>query len=97
MARDAQVLEQCMSSINNTAVSYARPNPYSVYSDDTRNPVIYMKVPRQRNITPSGNGTAGFRQFEAMEKVVEPLGPELCNVSVTDSFRREGKHLTVSL
>ncbi|KAL4783903.1 fungal-specific transcription factor domain-containing protein [Aspergillus varians] len=80
MARDAQVLERCMSSIYNTAVSYARPNPYSVYSDDTRNPVIYMKVPRQRNIAPSGNGTAGFRQFEAMEKVVEPLGPELCSV-----------------
>ena len=86
MARDAQVLERCMSSISNTAVSYARPNPYSVYSDDTRNPVIYMKVPRQRNIAPSGNGTAGFRQFEAMEKVVEPLGPELCNVFVTDYF-----------
>ncbi|KAL6234327.1 hypothetical protein BDW75DRAFT_241228 [Aspergillus navahoensis] len=80
MARDAQVLERCMSSIPKSAVSYARPNPYSVYSDDTRNPVIYMKVPRQRNITSSGNGTAGFRQFEAMEKVVEPLGPELCSV-----------------
>ncbi|KAL4993309.1 fungal-specific transcription factor domain-containing protein [Aspergillus recurvatus] len=80
MARDAQVLERCMSSIPNSAVSYARPNPYSVYSDDTRNPVIYMKVPRQRNTAPSGNGTAGFRQFEAMEKVVEPLGPELCSV-----------------
>ncbi|KAL4733329.1 fungal-specific transcription factor domain-containing protein [Aspergillus similis] len=80
MARDAQVLERCMSSIPNSAVSYARPNPYSVYSDDTRNPVIYMKVPRQRNIAPFGNGTAGFRQFEAMEKVVEPLGPELCSI-----------------
>ncbi|KAL4915463.1 fungal-specific transcription factor domain-containing protein [Aspergillus aurantiobrunneus] len=80
MARDAQVLERCMSSIHNTTVSYARPNPYSVYSDDTRNPVIYMKVPRQRNVAPSGNGTAGFRQFEAMEKVVEPLGSELCSV-----------------
>ncbi|KAL3481878.1 fungal-specific transcription factor domain-containing protein [Aspergillus californicus] len=80
MARDAQVLERCMSSISNTAVSYARPNPYSVYSDDTRNPVIYMKVPRQRNVVPSGNGTAGYRQFEAMEKVVEPLGSELCSV-----------------
>ncbi|KAL4943982.1 hypothetical protein BDV06DRAFT_123172 [Aspergillus oleicola] len=83
MARDAQVLERCMSSIHSTAVSYARPNPYSVYSEDTRNPVIYMKVPRQRNVVPSGNGTAGFRQFEAMEKVVEPLGAELCNVYFT--------------
>ncbi|KAL2812969.1 fungal-specific transcription factor domain-containing protein [Aspergillus granulosus] len=83
MARDAQVLERCMSSTYNTAVSYARPNPYSVYSDDTRNPVVYMKVPRQRGPVPSGNGTAGFKQFEAMEKVVEPLGPELCSVFVS--------------
>ncbi|KAJ0426726.1 fungal-specific transcription factor domain-containing protein [Aspergillus carlsbadensis] len=80
MARDAQVLERCMSSTYNTAVSYARPNPYSVYSDDTRNPVVYMKVPRQRGAVPSGNGTAGWKQFEAMEKVVEPLGSELCAV-----------------
>ncbi|KIA75865.1 Zn(II)2Cys6 transcription factor [Aspergillus ustus] len=82
MARDAQVLERCMSSTTNynTAVSYARPNPYSVYSDDTRNPVVYMKVPRQRGAVPSGNGTAGFKQFEAMEKVIEPLGHELCNI-----------------
>ncbi|KAL2864060.1 Zn(II)2Cys6 transcription factor [Aspergillus lucknowensis] len=80
MARDAQVLERCMSSIYNAAVSYARPNPYSVYSDDTRNPVVYMKVPRQRGAVPSGNGTAGFKQFEAMEKVIEPLGSELCSV-----------------
>jgi hypothetical protein len=82
MARDAQILERYMSPIYNTAVSYARPNPYSVYSHDPRNPVVYMKVPRQRNIASSGNGTAGFKQFEAMEKVVEPLGPELCRVCV---------------
>jgi hypothetical protein len=82
MARDAQVLERYMSPVYNRAVSYARPNPYSVYSHDPRNPVVYMKVPRQRNIAPSGNGTAGFKQFEAMEKVVEPLGPELCRLCV---------------
>ncbi|OJJ42544.1 hypothetical protein ASPZODRAFT_76489 [Penicilliopsis zonata CBS 506.65] len=67
MARDAQVLGQYET----------HPNPYSVYSDDSRNPVVYMKVPRQRNVVPSGNGTAGFRQFETMEKIVEPLGAEL--------------------
>ncbi|KUL86417.1 hypothetical protein ZTR_08159 [Talaromyces verruculosus] len=80
MARDAQVLESYMSPAYNTAASRTRPNPYSVYSHDPRNPVVYMKVPRHRNIAPSGNGTAGFRQYEAMEKIVEPLGPELCSV-----------------
>lgn len=82
MARDAQVLERYMSPAYNSLVSYARPNPYSVYSHDPRNPVVYVKVPRQRNVVPSGNGTAGFRQFEAMEKIIEPLGPELCRVYV---------------
>jgi hypothetical protein len=79
MARDAQVLQRYMSPAYDTAVSYARPNPYSVYSHDPRDPVVYMKVPRHRNIVPSGNGTAGFKQFESMEKIIEPLGPELCH------------------
>jgi hypothetical protein len=56
-----------------------------------------MKVPRQRNIAPSGNGTAGFRQFEAMEKVVEPLGPELCSVFVICQFPTNKAHLTIPL
>lgn len=86
MARDAQILERYMSPTYNTAVSYARPNPYGVYSHDPRNPVVYMKVPRHRNMASSGNGTAGFKQFEAMEKIVEPLGPELCRVCVKVPF-----------
>lgn len=85
MARDAQILERYMSPIYYTAVSYTRPKPYSVYSHNPRNPVVYMKVPRrQRNIASSGNGTAGFKQFEAMEKIVEPLGPKLCRVCIKD-------------
>lgn len=82
MARNAQVLESYMSPAYNATASCARPSPYSVYSHDPRNPVVYMKVPRHRNIAPSGNGTAGFRQYEAMEKIIEPLGPELCHVYV---------------
>lgn len=82
MARDAQVLESYLSPADNTTASCARPTPYSVYSHDPHNPVVYMKVPRHRNIAPSGNGTAGFRQYEAMEKIIEPLGPDLCRVYV---------------
>lgn len=78
MARDAQILEHYMSPAYNTTASCARPSPYSVYSHDPRDPVVYMKVPRHRNIAPSGNGTAGFRQYEVMEKILEPLGPQLC-------------------
>jgi hypothetical protein len=81
-AGDAQVLEQYMSPVDNAVV---RPNPYSVYSHDPRDPVVYTKVPRQRNIIPSGNGTAGFKQYEVMEKIVDPLGPELFRMCVWPS------------
>jgi hypothetical protein len=35
------------------AVSYARPNSYSVYSDDPKNTIAYLKVARQRVSTSS--------------------------------------------
>lgn len=77
LARDAQVLERYMLPVYNTVMSHARPNPYSVYSDDPRNPVVYMQGPRQRGVLPIGNGTSAFRQFETMEKILDPLGPDL--------------------
>lgn len=80
LARDAQVLEKYISPAYSSIVSHARPNPYSVYSDDPRNPVVYMKVPRQRGVDPSGNGTSGFKQCETIEKILQPLGPEVFNL-----------------
>lgn len=76
LARDAQMLEQYMSPRNGTAVSHVRPNPYSVYSDDPRDPVVYMKVPRHRPTAANGNGTTGFKQCEIIENILGPLrGP----------------------
>ncbi|KAH8901631.1 1-aminocyclopropane-1-carboxylate [Thozetella sp. PMI_491] len=77
LARDAQMLEQFISPKDDIAESHVHPNPYSVYSDDPRNPVVYMKVPRQRTTASSGNGTSGFKQCEILEKILEPLGPDL--------------------
>jgi hypothetical protein len=78
VARDVQVLEQYMSpTYSGLAVSYARPNPYSVYSDDPRHPIVYLKVPRQRVVSSLGNGSASFKQYETIEKILEPLGNEL--------------------
>lgn len=77
MARDAQVLEQYMSPVYASTVSHVRPNPYSVYSDDPINPVVYMRVPRQRGLPPLGNGTPGFKQCENMQKILDPLGNTL--------------------
>ncbi|KAH8768509.1 fungal-specific transcription factor domain-containing protein [Hyaloscypha finlandica] len=78
VARDVQVLEQFMSpTYGGLAVSYARPNPYSVYSDDPKHPIVYLKVPRQRVASSWGNGSAGFKQYETIEKILEPLGNDL--------------------
>lgn len=77
LARDAQMLEQFMSPRDDIAESHVHPNPYSVYSNDPRNPVVYMKVPRQRGAISSGNGTPGFKQCEVIDKILEPLGPSL--------------------
>lgn len=79
-ARDVQVLEQYMSPAATLPVSHARPNPYSVYSSDTRNPIVYLKVPRQRVRASRGNGSAGFKQYEAIEKVLEPLGGDVVDL-----------------
>ncbi|KAJ4515693.1 hypothetical protein HRR83_004600 [Exophiala dermatitidis] len=76
-ARDVQVLEQYMSPAATLPVSHARPNPYSVYSSDSRNPIVYLKVARQRVRASRGNGSAGFKQYEAIEKVLEPLGGDI--------------------
>lgn len=66
-----------MSSTFSKSVSHARPNPYSVYSDDPRDPVVYMKVPRQRVALPVGNGTCGWKQFETIHRMLDPLGPDV--------------------
>ncbi|EXJ82597.1 hypothetical protein A1O3_06410 [Capronia epimyces CBS 606.96] len=79
-ARDVQVLEQYMSPAATLPVSHARPNPYSVYSSDARNPIVYLKVPRQRVRASRGNGSAGFRQYEAIEKGLEPLGGDVVDL-----------------
>jgi hypothetical protein len=83
VARDVQVLEQFMSpTYGGLAVSYARPNPYIVYSDDPKHPIVYLKVPRQRVAASLGNGSAGFKQYETIEKILEPLGSDLFSLWV---------------
>ncbi|KAK6077427.1 fungal specific transcription factor domain-containing protein [Seiridium cupressi] len=77
LARDAQMIEQFLSPREGIAESHVRPNPYSVYSDNPSNPVVYMKVPKQRTAASSGNGTPGFKQCEIMNRILEPLGPSL--------------------
>lgn len=72
LARDAQMLEQYITLRDGTAVGRVRPSPYSVYSDDPRDPVVYIKVPRQRSITTTGNGTTGFKQCEIIDNILGP-------------------------
>ncbi|KAI1613483.1 fungal-specific transcription factor domain-containing protein [Exophiala viscosa] len=104
-APDVQVLEQYMSPSAAMPISHARPNPYTVYSSDFRNPIVYLKVPRHRVPSSKGNGSAGFRQYESVEKILEPHGadvvdlffqsfhpafPVLDEKTVLDSYRKKG-------
>ncbi|KAL3418565.1 fungal specific transcription factor domain-containing protein [Phlyctema vagabunda] len=77
VARDVQLLDQYMSPVYNLAMSHARPNPYSFYSDDPSNPIVYLKVPRHRGVVPSGNGSAAFKQVETVEKILDPNANDL--------------------
>lgn len=79
-APDVQILEQHMSPSTALPVSHARPNPYTVYSNDFRNPIVYLKVPRHRVPSSKGNGTAGFRQYECVEKMLEPHGADVVDL-----------------
>ncbi|RDW82615.1 hypothetical protein BP6252_03727 [Coleophoma cylindrospora] len=80
VARDVRILDQYMSPVYNLAMSHARPNPYSFYSDDPNNPIVYLKVPRHRGVVPQGNGTAAFKQLETAEKILDPNANELFNL-----------------
>lgn len=85
VAHDAQILGHYISPRDTgtgAAVSHVHPNPYSVYSDDPRNPVVYLKVPRQRSTASSGNGTSGFEQCEILENILGSLGPHLFELCV---------------
>ncbi|KAK4942009.1 hypothetical protein LTR10_018190 [Elasticomyces elasticus] len=79
-APDVQVLEQYMSPSAAMPISHARPNPYTVYSNDFRNPIVYLKVPRHRVPSSRGNGSAGFKQYESVEKMLEPHGADVVDL-----------------
>lgn len=72
VAHDVQVLDQYMSPQTPSPKSMRKSQPYSVYSDDPKNPILYLRVPRRRERLATGNGNAGFAQCEAISKVLEP-------------------------
>ena len=79
-APDVHVLEQYMSPSAAMPISHARPNPYTVYSNDFRNPIVYLKIPRHRVPSSRGNGSAGFKQYESVEKMLEPHGADVVDL-----------------
>ncbi|KEF63790.1 uncharacterized protein A1O9_01768 [Exophiala aquamarina CBS 119918] len=84
IAHDVQVLDQYMSPSASSPLSTRKSQPYSVYSKDPSNPILYLRVPRRRELLATGNGTSGFAQCEAISKVLEPH----CN-SVFDLYFSE--------
>ncbi|KAH8799716.1 fungal-specific transcription factor domain-containing protein, partial [Xylogone sp. PMI_703] len=83
-APDVQVLEKYMSP-DSSRMSNARRN--TIYLDDPTNPIVYVKVPRQRIVASIGNGSAGYKQLETIEKILEPLGDQVVQLYF-DSFHR---------
>ncbi|RFU25191.1 hypothetical protein B7463_g11146, partial [Scytalidium lignicola] len=83
-APDVQVLEKYMSP-DASRISNTRPS--TIYLDDPTNPIVYVKVPRQRIITSIGNGSSGFKQLETIEKILEPFGDEVVKLYF-NSFHR---------
>jgi hypothetical protein len=84
VASDVQMLEQYLHPQADAAESHVHPNPYSVYSDDPRNPVVYLKVPKQRSRSSKGSGVPGYKEWEIMENILHPLGPSLLELYVWD-------------
>lgn len=80
VASDVQMLDQYLSPQKDGAVSHVHPNPYSIYSDDPRNPVVYLKVPKQRSQSSTGNGTTGFKEWQIMENILRPMGPKVLDL-----------------
>lgn len=71
-AHDVQVLDQYMSPSTSSPKMTRKTQPYSVYSTDPTNPILYLRVPRRRESPATGNGAAGYAQCEAISKVLEP-------------------------
>jgi hypothetical protein len=82
VARDAHLLDQYMApgahhALDIESPANVRPNPYNVVSNDPRNPIVYLNVPRQRTAVAKGSSLPGFKQHEIIERIVDPLGKDL--------------------
>jgi hypothetical protein len=79
MANDAQVVERYMSPKDTISQDKAQ---YTVYSNDSREPILYTKVSRCRpGLQPSG--VAGAQQRVIIEQILGPFTEELINTYVT--------------
>jgi len=79
-AEDVQAIEQYVSSKSSEDIGRSS-RPYSIISNDTSKPVLYLSVPRYRKGL-KGNISPGKSQREIMEQILGPFAPTLISTYV---------------
>lgn len=75
-AEDAQVIEKFMPPERSNKSPESRKNPYNVYSNDPRKPILYTTVSRRRQGMRMGN-PPGENQKEILEQILGPFKDDL--------------------
>ena len=78
IAEDVQLLEKYMTSQNRPGIS-DRERIYDTVSDNPRDPVIYLSVPRRREGL-SSSSQPGEKQKEIFEQILGPHIGEVINL-----------------
>lgn len=76
LARDVQLLGRCFWSGSPQTPGFCttsgQPYPYNVVSDNPRDPIVYLSVPRGRTVAQKGSSVPGYRQCETIERILDP-------------------------
>ncbi|GAD93400.1 C6 transcription factor [Paecilomyces variotii No. 5] len=83
-AEDAQVIEKFMPPERSNKSPESRKNPYNVYSNDPRKPILYTTVSRRRQGMRMGN-PPGENQKEILEQILGPFKDDLVKLFIERS------------
>ncbi|KAI9738307.1 MAG: hypothetical protein M1834_008805 [Cirrosporium novae-zelandiae] len=74
VAEDVRIFQQCLPS--SPSIGSQQSQPYNIVSDDPRNPILYLKVPRRREGLKLAK-SPGKAQLEILEQILGPYTHEL--------------------
>ncbi|KAB8360681.1 hypothetical protein FH972_024418 [Carpinus fangiana] len=69
VAHDLRTLKDYLNVDDEVSEPQARPNPYNIYSDDPKDPIIYRKAPRKRAGLPDG---MSLKYLADLERLIHP-------------------------